>query len=168
LYDDVCLIVSHPADLPPGAVVSCPADFGLTYRGVFYLRRATLALFWYVASGCNGLSLSVGKDQTGYCDRAAIMLPWRSSCGSSLKRWGPRNSCTPWQSISWPAPNGTHTAPDAAEICENNVRYLAHWPVVTEHAEGHSTYLPGHGDDPRIKRKTRPCLMPAEGAFSLG
>jgi hypothetical protein len=65
LYDDMCLIVGHPADLPPGAVVSCPADFGVSYRGVFYMRRATLALFWYAASGCNALSLLVGTDQAG-------------------------------------------------------------------------------------------------------
>jgi hypothetical protein len=63
LYDDMCVIVGHPAHLPNGATLSCGADDGLTYQGVFYMRQRALAVFTYGASGCNALWLSVGTDQ---------------------------------------------------------------------------------------------------------
>ena len=59
LYDNVCVIAGHPAHMPPGATLSCPADDGLTYQGVFYMRRRTLAAFTYGASGCNALWLCI-------------------------------------------------------------------------------------------------------------
>jgi len=76
LYDDMCVIAGHPPHLPPNAVLNCPADFGLMYRGVFYLRRQTLAVFTYAASGCNALSLSVGGDQANTlicCNKIALV-----------------------------------------------------------------------------------------------
>jgi hypothetical protein len=63
LYDDLCVIVGHPYQLPPGAVVDCPDDFGLTYRGVFYAAGRKLASFSYAASGCESITLSVGPQQ---------------------------------------------------------------------------------------------------------
>jgi hypothetical protein len=62
LFHDMCVIAAHPAHLPPG-VTSCPADFGLTYSGVFEAGNRTLATFTYYASGCNALSLSAGPNQ---------------------------------------------------------------------------------------------------------
>jgi hypothetical protein len=74
LYYDVCVIAGHPAHLPPNAAISCPADFGLTYRGVFGTGNRTLAIFTYSASGCNGLELDVGPNQAGSLiwDKAAL------------------------------------------------------------------------------------------------
>jgi hypothetical protein len=63
LYDDLCVIVGHPYHLPPGAVISCPADFGLTYTGVFYAAGRKLASFSYAASGCESITLSAGQQQ---------------------------------------------------------------------------------------------------------
>jgi hypothetical protein len=62
LYYDLCVTVGHPDHLPPGAVVNCPADFGLVYSGVFYAADRKLASFSYEASGCQGIDLSVGPD----------------------------------------------------------------------------------------------------------
>jgi hypothetical protein len=63
LYDDLCVIVGHPDHVPPGTVISCPADFGLAYSGVFYEAGRKLASFSYRASGCQSIALSVGPDQ---------------------------------------------------------------------------------------------------------
>jgi hypothetical protein len=63
LFHDMCVIAAHPANLPPGATLSCPDDFGLTYSGVFEAGNKTLATFTYHASGCNALSLSAGPNQ---------------------------------------------------------------------------------------------------------
>ena len=63
LYDNMCVIVGHPAHLPSGATLSYPADFSLFYRGAFYTGSRALAVFSYAASGCNALSLSVGAGQ---------------------------------------------------------------------------------------------------------
>jgi hypothetical protein len=63
LYDDLCVIVGHPYHLPPGALVNCPADFGLAYTGAFYAAGRKLAGFSYAASGCESITLSVGQQQ---------------------------------------------------------------------------------------------------------
>ena len=63
LYYDLCVIVGHPDSPPPGSAISCPADFGLVYKGVFYARHRKLAAFTLLASGCQTVWLSVGSDQ---------------------------------------------------------------------------------------------------------
>jgi len=63
LYDDLCVTVAHPYHPPPGAVFNCPADFGLTYSGIFYAAGRKLARFSYGASGCESVALSVGPQQ---------------------------------------------------------------------------------------------------------
>jgi hypothetical protein len=45
LYDDMCVIVTHPAHIPNGAMISCPADFGLSYSGAFFTGTRELASF---------------------------------------------------------------------------------------------------------------------------
>ena len=74
LYYSMCVIVGHPAHLPPNATLSCGPDFGLDYRGVFYTGTRALAVFDYSASGCSALSLSAGADQAGglIFDKAAL------------------------------------------------------------------------------------------------
>lgn len=74
LYYDMCVIAGHPAHLPPNATLSCPGDFGLTYRGVFDTGNTTLAIFTYNASGCNALELDVGPNQASSLiwDKAAL------------------------------------------------------------------------------------------------
>jgi hypothetical protein len=63
LYYDLCVIVGHPDHPPLGSAISCPADFGLVYAGVFYAGDRKLAAFSYAASGCQGVWLSAGSDQ---------------------------------------------------------------------------------------------------------
>jgi hypothetical protein len=64
LYFDMCVIAGHPYHFQPGEAISCPDDFGLTYRGAFYDRKTKIAVFSYAASGCESLSLSVGLNQS--------------------------------------------------------------------------------------------------------
>jgi hypothetical protein len=63
LYYDFCVVVGHPANLPPSTEINCPDDFGLVYRGVFYAGDRKLAAFRYAASGCRQIWLSAGSDQ---------------------------------------------------------------------------------------------------------
>jgi hypothetical protein len=62
-FHDVCDIMGHPYLPPSGSVWSCPADVGLAYEGVFYAGNRRVAVLEYLASGCQGLTLSVGTDQ---------------------------------------------------------------------------------------------------------
>jgi hypothetical protein len=59
LFRDLCDAVTHP-DVPP-AVMSCPADFGTDYTGVFYDGNRVLARYTYDASGCRRVSVIVGS-----------------------------------------------------------------------------------------------------------
>ena len=61
LYYDFCVIVGHPATLPPE--INCPAAFDLEYDGVFYAGNRKLAAFEYAASGCQSIQLSAGSHQ---------------------------------------------------------------------------------------------------------
>ena len=59
LFRQLCAAVSHPA--AKGAILHCPADFGIAYLGTFYDgSRTTLAKFSYGASGCETVSLTAG------------------------------------------------------------------------------------------------------------
>jgi hypothetical protein len=62
-FHDVCDIMGHPYLPPSGSVWSCPNDVGLAYEGVFYAGNRRVAVLTYLASGCEGLTLSVGTDQ---------------------------------------------------------------------------------------------------------
>lgn len=62
-FRDVCVIMGHPYHPPSGSVWNCPADFGLTYVGVFYAGNTRVAVLTYGASGCEGFTLSAGADQ---------------------------------------------------------------------------------------------------------
>lgn len=75
LFHDMCVIVGHPAPLP--GIVNCPADYGLTYSGVFYAGNRKLATFSYRASGCQYLSLTAGSQHasTMIIGRAAAAEP---------------------------------------------------------------------------------------------
>jgi hypothetical protein len=87
LYYDMCAIAGHPAHLPPNAAISCPADFGLSYRGVFYTPSRPLAVFSYAASGCSSLSLSVGTDQAGTlicCNKVAVAAQTSLDAGLAI------------------------------------------------------------------------------------
>jgi hypothetical protein len=59
LFGDLCNAVTHP-DVPP-AVMSCPADFGTDYTGVFYDGNRVLARYTYDASGCRRVGVIVGS-----------------------------------------------------------------------------------------------------------
>jgi hypothetical protein len=60
LFRQLCAAVSHPA-AAKGAILHCPADFGIAYLGTFYDgSRTTLAKFSYGASGCETVSLTAG------------------------------------------------------------------------------------------------------------
>jgi hypothetical protein len=63
-FHDVCDIMGHAYLPPSGSDWSCPADIGLAYQGVFYAGNRTVAVLTYLASGCEGLTLSVGTDET--------------------------------------------------------------------------------------------------------
>jgi hypothetical protein len=63
LYLDACVIAGHPVHLQSGAAISCPADFFLSYSGIFYDGRRKIAAFRYAASGCETLTLSVGQQR---------------------------------------------------------------------------------------------------------
>jgi hypothetical protein len=83
LYYDLCVIVGHPDHLPSGPI-SCPADFGLVYSGVFYAADKKLASFSYDASGCQSVALYVGPGQasTPIWGKAAAAEP--ATFGSDL------------------------------------------------------------------------------------
>jgi hypothetical protein len=84
LYHDMCLIAAHPANLPPGATLSCPDDFGLTYSGVFEAANRTLATFIYNASGCNALTLSAGPNQASSLIWSKAALAVQTSLDAGL------------------------------------------------------------------------------------
>ena len=78
LFRQLCAAVSHPAKAK-GAMLHCPANFGISYLGTFYDGSRTLAKFDYGASGCQLVSLTVGgKTRTtmvvGTASAAAPML----------------------------------------------------------------------------------------------
>src|SRR6476646_1669797 len=57
LFRQLCAAVSHPS-AAKGAMLHCPADFGIAYLGTFYDGSRTLAKFTYGASGCETVSLT--------------------------------------------------------------------------------------------------------------
>ena len=59
LFSQLCAAVSHPS-AAKGAMLHCPADFGIAYLGTFYDGSRTLAKFTYGASGCETVSLTAG------------------------------------------------------------------------------------------------------------
>jgi len=59
LFRQLCAAVSHPS-AAKGAMLHCPADFGIAYLGTFYDGSRTLAKFTYGASGCETVSLTAG------------------------------------------------------------------------------------------------------------
>jgi len=64
LFRQLCAAVSHPS-AAKGAMLHCPADFGIIYLGTFYGGGRTLAKFSYGVSGCETVSLtSDGKTRT--------------------------------------------------------------------------------------------------------
>src|SRR5690348_423172 len=64
LFRQLCAAVSHPS-ATKGAMLHCPADFGIVYLGTFYDGSRTLAKFSYGASGCETVSLTAdGKTRT--------------------------------------------------------------------------------------------------------
>jgi hypothetical protein len=63
LFRDFCNAVGHPDK--PGALVHCPASFGMSYTGTFYDGSRSLATFVFGASGCQSLSVTAaGKRQS--------------------------------------------------------------------------------------------------------
>ncbi len=84
LYFEMCVIVGHPYHVPPGSTLSCPDDFGLSYRGVFYAGEKTLAVFSYAASGCEALSLSVGPAQVSTLIYSKVALAAQLSLDADL------------------------------------------------------------------------------------
>jgi hypothetical protein len=62
-FRDACAIMAHPYSPPGGSTWECPASFGLSYDGVFYMGHTKVAVLTYRASGCEGFTLSVGADQ---------------------------------------------------------------------------------------------------------
>jgi hypothetical protein len=76
LFFDLCVIVGHP-DHFRGTVMSCPADVGVVYRGVFYGGSRELATFVYWASGCESLQLTAGPSTatTAIVGKAAAAEP---------------------------------------------------------------------------------------------
>ena len=64
LFRQLCAAVSHPA-ATKGAMLHCPADFGIVYLGTFYDGSRPLAKFVYGASGCQTVSLTAdGKTRS--------------------------------------------------------------------------------------------------------
>lgn len=57
LFGQMCAAVTHPA---ARGVWNCPADFGIGDTGAFYDGSRLLALFTYVTSGCQRLSVTAG------------------------------------------------------------------------------------------------------------
>ena len=63
LFRQLCAAVSHPA--AKGAMLHCPADFGISYLGTFYDGHRTLAKFVYGVTGCQVVSLTTaGKTKS--------------------------------------------------------------------------------------------------------
>ncbi|MBV9204616.1 MAG: hypothetical protein JO037_04245 [Actinobacteria bacterium] len=58
LFGQLCEAVGHAG--AARGVVHCPADFGISYYGMFYDGRRTLAWFIYSVSGCQTVSLMSG------------------------------------------------------------------------------------------------------------
>jgi len=86
LYYDFCVVAGHPAQLT--GTVSCPADSGLLYRGIFYAGDRRLASFRYAASGCQTLTLSAGsaRASTVIFGQAAAAMPrtWNADLAKAL------------------------------------------------------------------------------------
>ena len=84
LYFLMCVIAAHPYHLQSGQAISCPDDFGLSYRGAFYDRKTKIAVFSYAASGCESLSLSVGLNQSASLIFGKVTLAAQPSLDAGL------------------------------------------------------------------------------------
>jgi len=58
LFGQFCAALRHPSSAK--GIVSCPADFGISYLGTFYDGHRTLAKFTYGVTGCQMVSLTTG------------------------------------------------------------------------------------------------------------
>jgi len=164
LYYSMCVIVGHPAHLPPNTTLSCPADFGLNYRGVFYTGTRALAVFDYGASGCSALSLSAGADQAGgliCCNKVAVAAQLPLDAGLATVFGVPVGTIHQHTFPQRPPP----TAPELRQFFGGmgiatcmRLRGYPHW---LNSIQGHTAPVPAGIDTgpPLLRRAARECSV---------
>jgi hypothetical protein len=161
LYYSMCVIVGHPAHLPPNATLSCGPDFGLDYRGVFYTGTKALAVFDYASSGCSALSLSAGADQAGglIWDKAALAAQLPLDAGLATVFGVPVDTIHQYTFPQRPPP----TAPELRQFFRGmgiatcmRLRGYPHW---LNSIQGHRAPVPAGIDTgpPLLRRAARDC-----------